>query len=107
MYYSCVVHFCKCFADFFKRGRFIDTEDFCFEGEDSVARGFLAKDGRLGVVVWNYGEEPQAVIVSAEGRKLLGVNAPGETEPVEETKSVPAESVRFYLWSVKETVQGA
>ena len=90
------------FADFFKRGRFIDTEGFCFEGKDSVARGFLAKDGRLGVVVWNYGDEPQAVSVSAEGRELLGVFAPGETEPVKETEPVPAESVRFYLWSAKE-----
>ena len=70
------------FADFFKRGRFIDTEGFAFEGKESVARGFLAEDGRLGVVVWNYADEPQEVSVSAKGRKLQGVYAPGKTEPV-------------------------
>ncbi len=91
------------FADFFKRGRFIDTEGFVFEGQDSVARGFLAQDGRLGIVVWNHGDKPQAVSVSAQGRNFLGVFAPGETEPVEENQPVPSESVRFFLWSAKGT----
>jgi hypothetical protein len=90
------------FADFFKRGRFIDTEGFCFEGANFVARGFLAQDGRLGVVVWNYSGKPQAVSVSAKGRQLLGVFAPGETEPVDTTEAVPAESVRFLVWSKEE-----
>jgi hypothetical protein len=40
---------------------------------------------------------------TAEGRKHLGADAPGETEPVGETKPVPADSVRFYLWCVKKT----
>ena len=91
------------FADFFKRGRFIDTEGFSFDGVDSVARGFLADDGRLGIVVWNYGDKPQAVNVSAEGRKLLGAFAPGESEPADENAFVPAQTVRFYVWSVKGT----
>lgn len=90
------------FADFFKRGRFIDTEGFCFEGDNSVARGFLAQDGRLGVVVWNYGRTPQVVSICAEGRRLLGVFAPAEAEPVGEDEPLPAESVRFILWSAKE-----
>jgi hypothetical protein len=73
------------------------------EGKDSVARGFLAADGRVGVVVRNYSDKPHAVRVSAEGCKHLGVYAPGETEPVGETKPVAADSVRFYLWCVKKT----
>ena len=91
------------FGDFFKRGRFIDIEGFCFRGTDSVARGFLANDGRLGVVVWNHSEKPQNVTISAAGRKLLGVFAPGETTPVEESQPVPPETVRFFLWSAKES----
>ena len=91
------------FADFFKRGRFIDTEGFCFKGTDSVARGFLANDGRLGVVVWNYSDKPQTVSVSAERRKLLGVFVPGEPQPVEETRPVPAETVCFFMWDAKES----
>ncbi|NLX97849.1 MAG: hypothetical protein GXY83_16925 [Rhodopirellula sp.] len=91
------------FADFFKRGRFIDTEGFVFEGQDSVARGFLAQDGRLGIVVWNHGDKPQAVSVSAQGRNFLGVFTSGETEPVGENQPVPSESVRFFLWSAKGT----
>lgn len=89
------------FAEFFKRGRFIDTEGFCFVGNDSVARGFLAEDGRLGVVVWNYGDKPQTVTISAVDRKLLGVFAPGEIKPARESEPVPAESVRFFLWGAK------
>ena len=91
------------FADFLKRGRFIDTEGFAFKGEGCAARGFLAKDGRLGVVVWNYSDKSETVEISAAGRKHLGTFAPGETKPAAKTEPVPAESIRFHLWSVKES----
>ncbi|MDA3926098.1 MAG: DUF6259 domain-containing protein [Kiritimatiellae bacterium] len=87
------------FADFLKRGRFVDIEGFTFKGDNCVAHAFRAEDGRLGVVVWNYSDKAQAVKISAAGRNLFGVYAPGNTEPVKVTESVPAESVRFYLWS--------
>ena len=86
------------FADFLKRGRFVDTEGFSFKGDHCVAHAFLAEDGRLGVVVWNYSDKPEAVKVTAKERKLLGVYVPGSTEPLKDYESVSAESVCFYEW---------
>jgi hypothetical protein len=87
------------FADFLKNGRFIDVEGITFEGNNSVAHGFLAEDGRLGVVVWNYGDKPETVKLSAAGRKLLGEYVPGETKALKAGEPVAAEGIRFYLWS--------
>ena len=89
------------FAEFLKVGRFVDVEGISFEGSNCVANGYLAEDGRLGVVVWNYSDKPESVKLSAAGRKLLGEYVPGESKAAKAGGEVAAESVRFYLWSAK------
>jgi hypothetical protein len=87
------------FADFLKRGRFVDTEGFSFKGDHCAAHAFLAEDGRLGVVVWNYSGKPEAVEVAARERELIGAYTPGAPGSVRVTEPVPAESLCFYVWS--------
>ena len=86
------------FKEFLWHGRFIDTEGITLEGEKCAAKGFLANDGRLGVVVWSYGVAPQTATISVDGFQLKNAFEPGSTEPVDAAKPIPGKTIRFYLW---------
>ena len=85
-------------AKYLWQGSFIDNEGIEFAGKNSGANGFLAADGSLGVLVWNYGEEPEAVKVAVPGFRLEAVFEPEKADAVDAKTPVPPESVRLYIW---------
>ena len=84
-------------ADLLLRGRFIDEEGVTVEGEGVVGKAFQSGD-RIGVILWNPGDQSRPVGVAVAGHVFSAAYAPGEAEAVEREAAIPAESIRLLVW---------
>lgn len=62
-------------ADLLREGQFVDVEGFSCPNPALVAKGF-SKGHEFGVLVWNPGEQDEAVAASVPGAALRRVDAP-------------------------------
>ena len=51
----------KQYAKYFFGGRFVDTDGIAASSESFLYKGYLAKDGSLGVAVWNWSKGDDVV----------------------------------------------
>lgn len=77
-------------------GNFIDTDGIAVEGEGIKAKGYKNGD-QIGVLVWNYTNEPQNAKVKVEGYSLKETHEP-EAGKVKAGEPIPAQSVRLLVW---------
>jgi hypothetical protein len=99
-YLKQVIEFQRAHADLFWRGRFTDDEGFTFTGRDLVAKSFAAGN-RLGVLVWNPGDQPATFALNVPGATLLAASEP-ERGKVEALGPLPPQSIRLLEWQRKE-----
>jgi hypothetical protein len=95
-YLKQVIDFQRANADFFWQGRYTDTEGFTFQGEDLVAKGFVAEE-MLGVVIWNPVDKTTRFTVEVPGAKLVSASEPGK-DNVEAFGALAPNTVRLLRW---------
>ncbi len=99
-YLKTLIAFERKHADLLARGRFVDEVPFTLKGDGVRAKAF-ARDGRLGVVLWNTSGEAQRAEVHVPGCRRVGVHAPG-SEAVDPATPVPANSIRLLRYVANE-----
>ena len=60
-YMSRIIALRKQYAKYFFGGRFVDTDGIAASSESFLYKGYLAKDGSLGVAVWNWSKGDDVV----------------------------------------------
>ena len=92
-----LIEFEKTNHEFFRFGRFIDSEGIEVSGKDIYATGFL-NGKRLGVVVWNKNEtEKREYSISVPGYRLVNATGPEKGE-VSASSPVDANSIRLLIF---------
>ena len=96
-----VADFRRQHGDLLLRGRFIDVDGILVEGEGIVGEGFESA-GRVGVVLWNPGNEPQTAKVSVAGCEFSAVDAPGASGAVDRSAPIQPESICLQIWTKRQ-----
>jgi hypothetical protein len=87
-------------SEFFRRGRFIDSDGIDYSGEDMIVTGFQ-NGNKLGVVVWNKNEnEKRQCSVMVNGYQLRGASEPGMIE-VDPSTALDKNTIRLLVFEKK------
>ncbi len=95
-YLKQVIEFQRAHADLLWRGRFTDDEGFALKGRNLVTKSFVAGN-KLGVLVWNPGDQPATFELTVPGATLLAASEP-EQDKVEAFSLLPPQSIRLIEW---------
>jgi hypothetical protein len=98
-YLKQVVEFQRRNADLLWLGRFTDDEGFALQGKGLVAKSYAAGD-RLGVLVWNSGDQPATFTLSVPNAELVSAEEPENAKP-QATSALAPQSVRLLVWKKK------
>ncbi|MFO8014908.1 MAG: DUF6259 domain-containing protein [Phycisphaerae bacterium] len=99
-YLKTLIAFERKHAALLARGRFVDEVPFTLKGDGVRAKAF-AREGRLGVVLWNPSGEARRAEVDVPGYRRVGADAPG-TEHVDPATPVPANAIRLLRYVATE-----
>ncbi len=99
-YLKQVIEFQRAHADLLWLGSFTDDDGFALKGRNLVAKSFAAGK-KLGVLIWNPGDQPATFALNVPGATLLAASEP-ERGNVEALGPLPPQSIRLLEWQKKE-----
>jgi len=95
-YLKRVIEFQRAHADILWQGQFTDDEGFTFRGQNLVAKGYVSVD-RIGILVWNPGDQPASFTVNVPKAELLSASEP-EKDRVAPMSELAPNTVRLLVW---------
>ncbi|MCX7006732.1 MAG: hypothetical protein NTY53_05705 [Kiritimatiellaeota bacterium] len=98
-YLKQVIEFQRAHAELLWHGSFNDDEGFALKGRNLFAKSFVAGN-KLGVLVWNPGEQSVTFELNVPNSKLIAASEP-EQGQVEAFGPLPSQSIRLLEWEGK------